>query len=88
VRLQAVAMGLLQHVRSSKVEQMARLLMVLEDTQDPVAAISLLLRVRRRRAARAGPRPAAGGPCWAGLYGEGGRRPRVRVRVRAAGCPL
>jgi hypothetical protein len=38
-------MGLLQHVRHGQVEQMAQLLRALDEVQDPVALISVVLRV-------------------------------------------
>ncbi|KIZ06401.1 putative serine/threonine-protein kinase pats1 [Monoraphidium neglectum] len=53
VRLQAVAMGLLQHVRHGQVEQMAQLLRALDEVQDPVALISVVLRSAQRYMFRA-----------------------------------
>jgi hypothetical protein len=58
VRLHVAAAGLLPHVRHAQVEQMAHLLKAMDDTHDPVALISVLLRVRLfgDRARRAAPR--------------------------------
>jgi hypothetical protein len=45
VRLHIASTGLLPHVRHAQVEQMAHLLKAMDDTQDPIALISVLLRV-------------------------------------------
>jgi hypothetical protein len=45
VRLHVASTGLLPHVRHAQVQQMAALLRCMDETQDPVALISVLLRV-------------------------------------------
>jgi hypothetical protein len=57
VRLHVAAAGLLPHVRHAQVEQMAHLLKAMDEAPDPVALISVLLRVRSSgcAAVRAGP---------------------------------
>jgi hypothetical protein len=82
-------MGLLQHVRSPKVEQMAQLLAVLEHTQDPVAVISLLLRVGDRVGGwwgggqRLGVGALAGGGIWLAMGASTRARQRRKKAERA-----
>jgi hypothetical protein len=93
VRLHIASTGLLPHVRHAQVEQMAHLLKALDETQDPVALISVLLRVRRshgpltRPARAARPRPAAApAGMRAGFPQRRRREPRLRARSPPA-CP-
>jgi len=46
MRVQVAAMGVLRLMRQSQVEQMCAVLKALDEAEDPVAAISTLLRVR------------------------------------------
>lgn len=46
LRLHAASISLLQHARGAAAVQVAQLLRIMDDTQDPVAVISVLLRVR------------------------------------------
>lgn len=46
VRLQLASTGLLPHVRHTTVDWMSQLLVVMDEIEDPVALISVLLRVR------------------------------------------
>jgi hypothetical protein len=48
VRLQLAGAGLQPHLYHPQIQQLAQLLTRMEDEQDPVALISLLLRVRGR----------------------------------------